>query len=895
MSELLDRLQAAVADRYRIERELGRGGMAIVFLAEDLKHRRLVALKVLEPDLAHAIGPERFLKEIEIAAQLSHPHILSLHDSGEADGLLYYVMPYVEGESLRGRLDREKQLPLEDATQILEDVADALSHAHSLGVIHRDIKPENIMFQAGHAVVADFGIARAVDAAGGDRLTETGLAVGTPFYMSPEQASGTHDLDGRADLYSLACVAYEMLGGEPPFTGPTPQAVMARHSLDPVPSLRTLRSTVPEPTQAAIEKALAKVPADRFATPKAFADALTSETAVAPVAAAPSPAPAPWRRRLGYAVPAVVAALVVAWALLTRGEPAAGAANASTIRPLTNFIGWEWSPSWSPDGSMMTFTHTARGKADVAKLSVGGGAPHILTADSPADELNPRWSPDGSKIAFLSDRGTGTNVYWIAPTGGAEHKIAETHVPFLERMGAWAWGIGANPWSPDAQELLFSRLHETGDVALWKVSLATGEQTQITFPPVGAEDLAASWSFDGKWIVYSRHARGVNVLWLLPAEGGEASLLLEGEPLNSMPAWFPDNRRLALTSVRGGAPNIWELDVETRELRQLTFGGGIDWAPTVARDGSIAYLQFGHQIDLYWIPLDVPEAEHERLTTYTGDNFGARVSPDGNEVVYYSNRSGNYDLWLVDRSTGQHRQLTTDPANDRLSDWSADGEEIVFMSDRNGAVRLWVVQTETGVTRRLSDHELPWSNHSAEGQGGPRWAPDGSVIGYLAPEEGNAIWLVDPDGTNRRPSLVRGALSFGWYRDGDRVIYTRRATDGSGLVELRAAHLETGEDVLLRAGSIAEVAVSPDGSALTFIEAVSHFTMELYLMRLAAPAAPSQLPTALGDPEQITFGEGVWHVHSGGWAPDGSAVVYSRDRDEGDIYVIEPQRSEGTP
>ncbi len=838
VSELQNRLQAAVADRYRIERELGRGGMAIVFLAEDLKHRRLVALKVLEPDLAHAIGPDRFLKEIEIAAQLSHPHILSL-------------MPYVEGESLRGRLNREKQLSVEDATQILEDVADALSHAHSLGVIHRDIKPENIMFQAGHAVVADFGIARAVDAAGGDR---------------------------------------EMLGGEPPFTGPTPRAILARHSVDPVPNLRTLRSTVSDPMQAAIEKALAKVPADRFATPKEFAKALTSETAVAPVAAARSPASATWRRRIGYALPLGAAALVVAWALLTRGSAVPEGAGAGTIRPLTNFIGWEWSPSWSPDGSMITFTHTARGNMDIATLSVGGGDPHNLTAHSPADELNPRWSPDGSKIAFISDRGTGSNVYWIAPTGGAEHKIAETHVPFLERMGAWAWGIGANPWSPDGQELLFSRLHDNGDVALWRVNLATGEQTQITFPPTGAEDLAASWSFDGKWIVYSRHARGVNVLWLLPVEGGEASMLLEGEPINGMPAWFPDNRRLAFASVRGGAANIWELDVETRDLRQLTFGGGIDWAPTVASNGAIAYLQFGHQIDLYWIPLDQPGAEHERLTTYTGDNFGARVSPHGNEVVYYSNRSGNYDLWLVDPSTGQHRQLTTDPANDRLSDWSADGEEIVFMSDRDGAVRLWVVQTETGVTRQLTDHELPWSNHSAEGQGGPRWSPDGSVIGYLAPEEGNALWLVNPDGTNRRPSLVRGALSFGWYRDGQRVIYTRRDPAGSGLVELRAAHLETGEDNLLRAGSIAEVAVSPDGSALTFIEAVSHMTMELYLLRLAAPAAPSQLPTALGEPQQITFGEGVWHVHSGGWAPDGSAVVYSRDRDEGDIYVIEPQR-----
>jgi serine/threonine-protein kinase len=866
--------------------------MATVYLAEDLKHRRRVALKVLKPELAQAIGTGRFLKEIQIAAQLTHPHILPLHDSGEAGGLLYYVMPYVEGESLRDRLDREKPLPLDDAIPILQDVADALNHAHGLGVIHRDIKPENILFTAGHAVVSDFGIARAIDAAGTEQLTETGFAVGTPSYMSPEQVSGDRAIDGRSDVYSLGCLAYEVLGGEPPFTGPTPQAVMARHVMDPVPNLRTLRSTIPAATQAAIEKALAKLPADRFLTPKAFADALTSEIGVASPTGAPKPSltPSKWLRRLGYAVPTVLAVFVVAWALWGRSGNSPAGDQPGRIRPLTNFIGWEWSPSWSPDGSMITFTHTAGGNADVATLSVGGGDPHVLTGDSPADELNPRWSPDGSKIAFLSDRGTGTNVYWISPTGGAAHKVAETHIPFIERMGAWAWGIGANPWSPDGQELLFSRLHESGDVALWKVNLSTGEQTQITTPPTGAEDLAASWSFDGERIVYVRHQRGINAIWLLQLESGETSLLLEGEPVNSMPAWFPDNRRLALSSVRGGAVNIWEIDVDTRELRQLTFGGGIDWAPTVANNGSLAYLQFGHQIDLYWLPLDEPDAEHERLTTYTGDNFGARVSPDGNKIAYYSNRAGNHDLWILDRTTGLHRQLTDHPANDRLSDWSPDGTEIVFMSDRDGAVRLWVVDTETGVTRLLTDHELPWSTHSAEAQGGPRWAPDGSVIGYLAPEEGNAIWLVDPDGTNRRPSAVRGALSFGWYRDGQRVIYTRRATDGSGLVELRAAHLETGEDVLLRAGAIAEVAVSPDGSALTFIEAVSHFTMELYMLRLSPDVSPGQLPSVVGGPQQITFGEGQWHVHSGGWAPGGSAVVYSRDRDEGDIYMIEPSR-----
>ena len=249
--------------------------MATVYLAEDLKHHRKVAIKVLKPDLAAALGPERFLREIEIAAGLSHPHILPLHDSGEAGGLLYYVMPFVEGESLRDRLNREQQLPLEDALQITREVADALTYAHSHDVAHRDIKPENILLQARHAVVSDFGIARAITAAAGGNLTATGVAIGTPAYMSPEQASGQSQIDGRTDIYALGCMLYEMLAGDPPFLASTPQAVLARQSLDLAPRLRTVRQTVPRSVEQAITKALAKVAADRFATAAQFAEALT--------------------------------------------------------------------------------------------------------------------------------------------------------------------------------------------------------------------------------------------------------------------------------------------------------------------------------------------------------------------------------------------------------------------------------------------------------------------------------------------------------------------------------------------------------------------------------------------------------------------------------------------
>ncbi|MEE8477419.1 MAG: serine/threonine-protein kinase, partial [Gemmatimonadales bacterium] len=280
MPDLLERLTTALADRYRIERELGRGGMAIVYLAHDLKHDRQVAIKVLKSELATSLGPERFQREIQVAAGLSHPNILPLYDSGEVNGLFYYVMPYIEGESLADRLERDTQLPIAEAVDITRQVAAALAAAHRQGVVHRDIKPDNILLDQGRALVADFGIAHAIDAAGGEKLTQTGIAVGTPTYMSPEQSAGERRLDGRADIYSLGCVLYEMLIGEPPFTGPSMQVVFARHAMEDVPSLVTARRTIPEPIEEAVLLALSKAPADRYQNADEFAAALDTDVSV---------------------------------------------------------------------------------------------------------------------------------------------------------------------------------------------------------------------------------------------------------------------------------------------------------------------------------------------------------------------------------------------------------------------------------------------------------------------------------------------------------------------------------------------------------------------------------------------------------------------------------------
>jgi eukaryotic-like serine/threonine-protein kinase len=339
--DLLQQLTAALGERYRVERELGHGGMAVVFLAEDLKHHRRVAIKVLKPELSAALGSERFLREIEIAATLQHPHILPLYDSGQADGLLYYVMPFAEGESLRQRLAREQQLPLDAAFQIAREVGSALQYAHDHGVIHRDIKPENIMLSGGQAVVADFGIARALHAASTEQLTLSGLVVGTPQYMSPEQAGGAA-VDGRSDQYSLGCTLYEMLVGQPPFSGPSSHAVIARHSFDPVPSLRVVRDTVPLAVEGAIMRAMAKLPADRFASMGRFLDALVSPEATPVRPAMPAPTgsrfgPRAARRTMALLGVGVLVAAAAWWLGARRTErrpsPGAGTVTAVAVLP----------------------------------------------------------------------------------------------------------------------------------------------------------------------------------------------------------------------------------------------------------------------------------------------------------------------------------------------------------------------------------------------------------------------------------------------------------------------------------------------------------------------------------------------------------------------------------
>ncbi len=399
MRDLEERLQAALADRYALGRELGRGGMAVVLLGRDLRHDRAVAIKVLRQEIAAALGGERFLREIQIAAKLHHPHILPLYDSGAAGELLYYVMPYVEGESLRQRLEREKQLPVEEALAITRQVAGALAYAHRNDVVHRDIKPENILLESGEAVVADFGIARAIRAAGGDKLTHTGMAIGTPLYMSPEQAVAGEGLDGRSDQYSLACVLYEMLAGHPPFLGGTAQEILARHTMDPVPSLRTARATVPGVVERALARALAKLPADRYATALQFAEALGGPVP----SAAPSASGGSRRLRAAWSVGLALAALGAGLAVARPWRHASRQPALST-------------PAYAASVAVLPFE------------TIGGGAQDEYFSDGMTDEIITQLAQIRdlkviSRTSVVALKGSHLTLSRIADTLGVDHVL----------------------------------------------------------------------------------------------------------------------------------------------------------------------------------------------------------------------------------------------------------------------------------------------------------------------------------------------------------------------------------------------------------------------------------------------------------------------------------------
>ena len=556
------------------------------------------------------------------------------------------------------------------------------------------------------------------------------------------------------------------------------------------------------------------------------------------------------------------------------------------VSPLTSFVGTEWTGSWSPDGSQIAFLHADNGSADISVMSLGGGE-RRLVAGGPHDELTPRWSPDGTRIAFLSDRGRGLEVFWAPPTGGPERRIAATGIPFLEQwMGIYA--LGAMPWSPDSRSLVFSRRGPTGEVALWRTELASGEAQRLTDPPAGAKDRDAAWSPDGRWIAFARYRQDGVGLWRMPATGGEPEPLLTDAHSNRGPSWSPNARQLVFFSDRGGSYNLWSMPADGGQPRQLTAGPGPDYLPVVSQTGRTLFSRWGHQTDLYRLDTTQPEWEHERLTFNTKENYAPRVAPDGDRIAYHSDRSGNYELWVLDRTNGQERMLTDHPAEDVMPDWDPAGEQLVFLSNRDGAFKLYTINADGTAMRKLSDHPVPLSGAYTEivTFGGPRWSPEGDRIGFVAPgASGPTLWTLEPATGEAKESGLEHVLRFDWYVDSDRVVYLK-SSKGDAPVKLLAAHLTTGREVELLAMPCAEIDVRPDGGAVAFVKAASHFGMNLYRLPLHVDPA-SNLPRPAGEPEALTAGEGVWHVHGGGFTPDGDGLVYTRDLDHGDLYTID--------
>src|SRR5688500_13943361 len=435
VNDVITRLTSALADRYRMDREIGTGGMASVYLAHDNRADRDVAIKVLHPDLAAALGASRFLAEIRTTARLQHPHILPLLDSGEADGLLYYVMPFVTGETLRIRLEREHQLPLDDALRIANEVADSLSHAHGFGVIHRDIKSENILLQGGHALVADFGIALAVQSAGGQRMTQTGLSLGTPQYMSPEQAMGERAIDARTDIYSLGAVTYEMLVGEPPFTGPSVQAIVARLLTEGPRTITAQRKAVSESVEAAVLRALEKLPADRFATAAEFAAALASTSPVTR-ATAVARRERSTRTVVRWSLPIMLGLALGATGWIVgraRAVPAAAMFDAALpdsapLSPVSSvgssgFGTATANLSIAPDGSFFVYTVQRGDSTTLWHRSLIDASAHPITGT--AGGTTPRDSPDGTRPALLA----GGRIMVVPLRGGEPRRLMDDEPP----------------------------------------------------------------------------------------------------------------------------------------------------------------------------------------------------------------------------------------------------------------------------------------------------------------------------------------------------------------------------------------------------------------------------------------------------------------------------------
>jgi len=743
MADVPSRLVAALADRYQLERELGQGGMATVYLAEDLKHRRKVALKVLRPELAATLGSERFFREIEVAARLQHPHILPLHDSGEAGGFLYYVMPYVEGHNLRGRLTRQGELPIHEAVKLLVEVADALAYAHAQGVVHRDIKPDNVLISGRHALVTDFGVAKAVsEATGRQALTTAGIALGTPAYMAPEQAAADPHIDHRVDIYALGAMGYELLAGRPPFTGLSSHEVLAAHVTQVPEQVSALRPAVPEALGAIIMKCLAKRPADRWQTADELLtqleQQLTPSGGMTPTQTRPTPAvgvatvaAAPHvRARWLWMAGAAALALVVSALLLTRREPASafelGKRSAVTLDP-----GLELNPALSPDGKLVAYSRMTPAETRLVVQQLSGGEPVTVARWPGLYPAMPAWSADGARLAYTDPRG----LEVVPALGGVSRLLAPQTPDF--RLG-WA------AWAPAGDRLVYS----SADTLYVRDLAADAPRVLLKT----ADPHSPAWSPDGRWIAYVSgnplYPTVANLapssVWIVAAAGGAPIRITADRPLHASPVWLPDSRgllyvsdedggrdiyfvRLSRAGVPNGAPTRLTTGLHPHTISLSADGKKLVYALHTETSNVVAVqLQPGRSVSL---------RDARPVTSGSQQIEGFSVSPDGRWLAFDSNRNGGQDIWRmpVDGSSPPE-PISAGPEDEFQPTYSPDGRWVSFHATRSGSLRdLYVVPAAGGPRTRIV---VPTSNNLV-----PRFSPDERSVSYIEWAENGQVWL----------------------------------------------------------------------------------------------------------------------------------------------------------
>ncbi len=759
MSAVPERLAAALSDRYRIERELGQGGMATVYLAQDLKHDRRVALKVLKPELAAVLGAERFVVEIKTTAALQHPHILPLFDSGTADGFLYYVMPYIQGETLRTKLDRETQLGVDEAVRITREVADALDYAHRHGVIHRDIKPENILLHDGRPMVADFGIALAVSAAAGGRMTETGLSLGTPHYMSPEQATAEKELTARSDIYSLGCVLYEMLTGSPPHVGATAQQIVMKIVMDVARPVTELRKSVPPNVAAAASKALEKLPADRFESAKAFADALTnpaftSTTVGRPVTRTVEPS----YGLIALAATSILLALVAGWALLrprpvTEPEPVQfQLASSPQFRIQGN---WTQPFAVSDDGRTIVFSADSGGTSRLWMRTLDDPKPRML--EDTERGMQPSISPDGEWIAFVVGNhvlrkvrlagGTGTTLATIEGVTAAIDWLSDDEI-VLERFGSGIQRLSANGGVPKEW------------IAIDTANGEVGQRRPFVLRDAGTVR-----------VLFTSSARdGTPRLGVFaPEDGRRERLDLDGlQALGMIDGHLIYAREDGALMAVGFDPKAMRVRGAPRQLEDRVSSTNTGTQVALSPTGTLVYQ----------VPTD--GASRLVLADSTGNLTPAvdqarafeapRFSPDGRRiaVVIGERGTGTDNIWVVDRVSGQATRVTQG-GNAALVDWTPDGRSLVFV--RRGA--LWMQPVAAGgEPTLLADSSLRIVDASL--------VPNGHAVVVMGPRSQLLRVALDrpaaPD-TILRPYGLGTSLRAGWPRvspDGRWIAFTHR-------------------------------------------------------------------------------------------------------------------------